>query len=129
MARYDLKVVAEFSAAHALRGYKGSCARTHGHNWRVEVEIRSEVLNEIGLALDFRTVRGWTDELLEQLDHRNLNDLEPFQTVNPTAENVAAFFYDRLATRLADHSAAPGSTLRAVTIWENDRCSVRYSEA
>lgn len=123
-ATYDLRVVTEFAAAHTLRGYPGSCNRLHGHNWKVEVEIRAHALDEIGMAIDFRTIRQAARAITEELDHRYLNELEPFTAVNPTAENIAAHYYRELQARLGQ----PGAWVRAVTVWENDRACVRYSE-
>ncbi len=123
-ATWDLCVVTEFAAAHTLRGYPGSCNRLHGHNWKVEVEIRACSLDEIGMGLDFRDIRHTARGVTDQLDHRYLNDLAPFAEVNPTAENIAAYCFREIAARL-DQS---GVRVRAVTVWENDRACVRYTE-
>ncbi len=123
-ARYQLKVLAEFASAHTLRDYPGACARMHGHNWKVEVEVTARALDEIGIGMDFKTIRAAAHELAGRLDHRYLNDIEPFDRVNPTAENIAAWFYRRLSEKLN------GATARvtAVTLWETDRACVRYTE-
>ena len=123
-ATYDLRVVTEFAAAHTLRGYPGSCNRLHGHNWKVEVEIRAHALDELGMGIDFRTVRRAAQAITKELDHRYLNELEPFTEVNPTAENIAAHCYRELRARLDQ----PAVVVRAVTVWENDRACVRYTE-
>jgi 6-pyruvoyltetrahydropterin/6-carboxytetrahydropterin synthase len=123
-SRYQLKTHATFCAAHKLRGYQGNCARLHGHNYRVEVEVEATKLDEIGIGIDFRDIRAATEELAGELDHRYLNEIPPFDEVNPTAENVAAYFYRRLGRALD----GPQARVAAVTIWETERCSVRYSE-
>ncbi|MCG2634343.1 MAG: 6-carboxytetrahydropterin synthase QueD [Gammaproteobacteria bacterium] len=124
MSRYQLKVLSEFSAAHTLRAYPGACSRMHGHNWKVEVEVWAEQLDEIGMAIDFKQIRAATREVADGLDHRYLNDLAPFDQVNPTAENIAGYFYQQLQHNLDSNSAR----VAAVTLWETDRACVRFSE-
>ncbi len=123
-ATYTLRVLTEFAAAHNLRGYPGSCGRLHGHNWKVEVEVQARALDEIGMALDFREIKRIAREVTDGLDHRHLNELEPFTEVNPTAENVAAYCFGEIGRRLN----RPALHVSAVTVWENDRASVRYAE-
>lgn len=123
-AIYTLRVLTEFAAAHSLRGYPGSCGRLHGHNWKVEVEVRTRELDEIGMALDFREIKRVAREVTDGLDHRHLNELEPFTEVNPTAENVAAHCFREIGRRLN----RPALHVSAVTVWENDRACVRYTE-
>lgn len=123
-ATYTLKVLTDFASAHTLRGYPGDCARMHGHNWKVEAEVVATALNELGMGVDFKEIKQAAREIAGRLDHRYLNDLAPFTEVNPTAENIAAYFFRELAARLN------GPTLRvsSVTLWETDRACVRYSE-
>jgi len=122
---YTLRVVTEFAAAHTLRGYAGSCSRMHGHNWKVEVEIRTSELDELGMGVDFRELRKTAREVTDELDHRYLNELAPFTERNPTAENIAAHCFREIGARLKHRRAV---TVHAVTVWENDRACVRYSE-
>lgn len=123
-ATYMLRVQSEFAAAHHLRNYEGSCNRLHGHNWKVEVEVEARELNDIGMGLDFREIRRITREVTDGLDHRYLNEIEPFTEINPTAENIAAYCFRELGGRLN----RPSLTVHAVTVWENDRAGVRYCE-
>lgn len=123
-ALYRLRIFADFAAAHSLRGYEGDCSRLHGHNWKVEVEVEATALNDVGMGVDFKIIKRETRALAAELDHRNLNDIPPFDRINPTAENIAAHFYHRLTEVLN----APGVRVAAVTIWENDTASVQYSE-
>jgi 6-pyruvoyltetrahydropterin/6-carboxytetrahydropterin synthase len=119
---YELRVKVDFSAAHHLEGYPGDCARPHGHNWTVEVFARSTRLDSIGMAIDFRALKGAARELVAPWDHRDLNLLEDFRTINPSAEAIAKLSYDRLSA-LIDN----GHTwVDRVTVWENDRCSATY---
>ena len=92
-----------FSSAHQLRGYKGKCENLHGHNYKIEIYARGRELNNIGLLVDFVELKKAADDLVTYLDHKNLNELEPFVTEqNPSAENLARFILERLAVRLDD---------------------------
>lgn len=124
MARYSLKVLTDFASAHTLRGYPGACSRMHGHNWKLEVEVDAERLNEVGMAIDFKDIRRKAKDIAGELDHRYLNEVPPFDEQNPTAENIAAYLYRRLAAELNDGNVA----VTAITLWETDRACVRYTE-
>ena len=125
MAMYTLRVTSEFSAAHHLRGYEGRCARPHGHNYRVVVEVCATELDAVGLAVDYYAVKALLGAVIDVWDHRDLNTLPPFDTINPSAEHMAAHLYRTL-------SAAPlfsdVVSLRSVTLWECDDFCVRYTE-
>jgi 6-pyruvoyltetrahydropterin/6-carboxytetrahydropterin synthase len=123
-ACYTLKVVTDFASAHTLRGYPGACSRMHGHNWKLEIEVEARALDEIGMGVDFQVIKHAARELASQLDHHYLNDIAPFDRVNPTAENIAAWFYRGLTERLN----AAGRRISAVTLWETERACVRYTE-
>jgi len=123
-AVYTLKVLTDFASAHSLRNYPGDCARLHGHNWKVEVEVMARKLNEIGIAIDFKTVKTVAREICGELDHRFLNEIPPFDQINPTAENISAYLYQRIGEALNDDNIQ----VHAVTLWETDRACVRYSE-
>ncbi len=123
-ALYTLKILTDFASAHTLRGYPGDCSRMHGHNWKVEVEVVAQQLDEVGMGLDFKVIKEAARALGKRLDHRYLNDIEPFDKVNPTAENIAAYFYQGLSQRLNN----PHVRVSAVTLWETDRACVRYSD-
>ncbi len=121
---YTLKILADFASAHTLRDYPGDCSRMHGHNWKLEVEVTATALNEHGMGMDFKTIKTETRALAKTLDHRYLNDIPPFDTVNPTAENIAQYFYQSLSKTLNIETAK----ISGVTLWETDRACVRYSE-
>jgi len=133
-AKYTLKVVADFAAAHTLRGYPGACSRMHGHNWKVEAEVIATELNEIGMAIDFKEIKQEVRAIAKQLDHHYLNDLNAFQEINPTAENIARYFYVELSRRLNkadgdfDTNRHPQVKVSSLTLWETERACVRYSE-
>mgnify|MGYP003566079248 CR=1 FL=1 len=90
------------SSAHFLRDYKGICSRIHGHNWKIRVEIRAENLNKEGMAIDFKDLKNLTLQVLSLFDHQNLNDIPPFDKINPTAENIVKYFYKELKKILPD---------------------------
>jgi len=123
-ARYTLKILADFASAHTLRDYPGDCKRMHGHNWKLEVEVTATGLNEHGMGMDFKTIKTANRELAKTLDHRYLNDITPFDTINPTAENIAQYFYHKLSDKLNNDTAR----ISGVTLWETDRACVKYSE-
>ncbi len=123
-ASYLLKVVTEFASAHTLRNYPGACSRMHGHNWKVELEAVATALDDVGMGIDFKNMKAAANEVGDRLDHRYLNDLEPFTEINPTAENIAAYMYREIAAHLNSDTIR----VKAVTLWETDRACVRYSE-
>jgi 6-pyruvoyltetrahydropterin/6-carboxytetrahydropterin synthase len=123
-ARYQLKVITDFAAAHTLRGYPGACSRMHGHNWKVELEAVATQLDDIGMGVDFKVMKQAAREVGGRLDHQYLNDLEPFKNINPTAENIAAYMYKEIAARINSDSIK----VTALTLWETERACVRYSE-
>ena len=123
-ASYQLKVLTEFASAHTLRDYPGACSRMHGHNWKVELDAVASSLDEMGMGVDFKKMKSAANEVCDELDHRYLNDLQPFTDINPTAENIAAYLYREISNRLNSTNVK----VSAVTLWETDRACVRYSE-
>lgn len=98
---YEIKINTEFAAAHCLKEVGGKCESLHGHNFIVEVAVESKELNGLGMVMDFRLLKKKTQEVLDGLDHRYLNELTFFQGKNPSAENLAALIFHELA-RLID---------------------------
>lgn len=123
-ARYTLKVVSDFAAAHSLRDYPGDCLRLHGHNWKLEVEVEAGELDKLGMVVDFKVIKRAAKAVTDQLDHRYLNEIPPFDEQNPTAENMAAFLFRRIGEELNNDRVR----VRAVTLWETERACVRYDE-
>ena len=121
---YTLKVVTDFAASHALRNYQGECQRMHGHNWKVEVEATATKLDDAGMGIDFKLMKRATKQVLEGLDHYHLNDIPPFDEINPTAENIACFLYKEISKLLNTEFV----NITAITVWETERACVRYSE-
>jgi 6-pyruvoyltetrahydropterin/6-carboxytetrahydropterin synthase len=121
---FQVSVEETFSSGHALRGYKGKCENPHGHNYRLQVTLEGPQLDSIGLLVDFTHLKHVMRDLIQRLDHQFINDLEPFTTVNPSAENLAKYFYEELATQLKD--LPPGARVTDVVIWETDTARARY---
>lgn len=118
---YTLTVRASFAAAHRLRAYEGNCERLHGHNWQVEATVESETLDSRGIALDFRTIKGALGDLLADLDHRFLNEVAPFDALNPSSENLARWIFESLEGKIP----APARMAR-VTVWESDDARAEF---
>lgn len=119
---YELRVRGTFSAAHALRGYAGNCSRVHGHNWSVEMVVRAESVGPDGLAVDFRDLKSVLNDTLSQLDHMYINEVKPFDEINPSSEHIAKWLFERMAARVDGQ----GVRLSRVRVGENDTCSVSY---
>ena len=123
---FEIKVSAEFEAAHRIAGYKGKCDRLHGHSWTVEAAVTGTRLDELGMLVDFKLVKGRLRELLETLDHMFLNDLEPFSSgINPTAENIAKYIYSEMAKA---EFLTEDIKLKYIQVWESPKSSVIYTE-
>jgi 6-pyruvoyltetrahydropterin/6-carboxytetrahydropterin synthase len=121
---FQVSVEETFSSGHALRGYKGKCENVHGHNYRVQVKLAGPNLDGIGLLVDFTEMKRVLRAIIAGLDHQFLNDLDAFKTVNPSAENLAKYFYDNLTNQLT--GLPPGAKLKDVVIWETDTAMARY---
>ncbi len=121
---FVLKIVTDFASAHSLRNYPGDCSRLHGHNWGVEVMVYSSKLDETGIAIDFREIKKQTKVVVKRLDHQYLNEIKPFDALNPTAENIAKYFFDEVGLLINNQDVK----VKEVTIWETPRASVTYSE-
>lgn len=120
---YQISVKQHFDAAHALRGYKGKCESLHGHRFEVVVTIQAKELNEIGIAYDFLKLKSHLSEILAKFDHVSLNDVSPFDKINPSSENIARIVYQELKAKLA----AALVTLTSVDVWESPENCIRYT--
>ena len=100
---FEVMIERHFSSAHQLRGYKGKCENLHGHNYKIEIFARGRELDKIGLLVDFVELKAAADEVVQYLDHRNINELPPFdEELNPSAENLARYILERVAARVGD---------------------------
>lgn len=120
---YKVSVIRTFSSAHALRGYKGRCEHLHGHNWKIRAALAGTKLDDTGMIADFTDIRAKLDDIIKALDHKYLNEVAPFDTINPTAENIAAFIYKQLQ---ASYSGAV--KVAEVEVWESEGSSATVTE-
>src|SRR5262245_5077323 len=120
---YEVMIQEEFSAAHALRGYKGKCENLHGHNWKVEVYVTGEQLDSIGMLVDFTHLKEVTRRVMRLLDHQNLNELPPFdREMNPSSEHLAGFILHKIAAEIDDRRVK----VYKVRVWETPSTSATY---
>jgi 6-pyruvoyltetrahydropterin/6-carboxytetrahydropterin synthase len=120
---YELVVEQHFEAAHFLRGYKGKCENLHGHRYSVVVRLKTAKLNEIGLAYDFTEIKRHLKEIMGRMDHVCLNDIPPFDKINPSAENIATTIYNELRGQITDDAVK----IAAVEAWENPMQGAVYT--
>ena len=120
---YTLSVNTYISAAHQLNDYDGPCARIHGHNWKIQIEVRADTLDKIGISVDFNDLEKWLWQIVGPLDHQLINTVPPFDKINPTAENIVKYTFDQMKKQLPGHV-----TLLRVSAWETDSCLVSYEE-
>jgi 6-pyruvoyltetrahydropterin/6-carboxytetrahydropterin synthase len=122
---FAVTIETEFSAAHIIRGYNGPCSNLHGHNWKVTVEAKTDVLDEIGMSIDFYELQKKTEKVIAKLDHCNINSVPPFdKELNPTSENIAFYIYQELKKVLPSKVR-----LSFVAISETGNYTARYSES
>jgi len=124
---FEVTVEAGFSSGHYLRNYHGKCENPHGHNYRVLLTLAGAELDEAGLLLDFKVLKTLLRPVVDYLDHRMINDLEPFTTLNPSAENLARYFYDETSRQLLELTAGR-VRVKDCTLFETDTSFARYYE-
>jgi 6-pyruvoyltetrahydropterin/6-carboxytetrahydropterin synthase len=115
---FEIKVIEHFNAAHNLRNYCGKCEKLHGHTWKVEVFIEGDKLSDIGLLIDFKDVKKELSKVINILDHRYINEVSPFDKINPTAENIAFFVFKKLKETFKNISK--------VSVWESSTSCATY---
>lgn len=120
---FEVTVQQTFASGHSLRNYKGKCENVHGHNYRVEVTMQGPELNATGLLVDFLDVKRLIGKVVDYLDHQYINDLKPFDVINPSAENLAKYFYDEISSGLPQDGSG---RVAAVKIWETDVTAAIY---
>ena len=120
---FEISVEETFAAGHALRHYRGKCEKVHGHNYKVQVTIEGETLNEAGLLVDFVELKRLLHAVVDRLDHEFLNDVPPFDVLNPSAENMAKFFHDEISKGFPFEN---GARVSNVKLWETDTSIATY---
>jgi 6-pyruvoyltetrahydropterin/6-carboxytetrahydropterin synthase len=124
---YEVTVERSFAAGHYLRNYKGKCENPHGHNYKIRVTLQGRELDAAGLLLDFKDLKSVMKRTIERLDHQMMNDVEPFTVLNPSAENIAKYFYDQTNSELKDLTNGRVS-VKNVTVFETDVTTATYYE-
>ena len=119
---YEIKIVTQFAAAHRLENFYGKCEALHGHNWKVEVFLVGNTLDGTGLLMDFGVVKARTKEVLDEIDHKYLNELAAFQDRNPSSENLAHYLFERLGAIFN----RDGVKIQRVNVWESDTSCASY---
>ena len=123
---YEVIVEQPFSAAHYLKDYPGKCANVHGHNYRVQITIEGETLDSLGMLVEFEVIKKALAPWIDKFDHGFLNEVPPFDKLNPTAENLAKFFYDESEKALRQPGEAALPKVSYVRVFETDKCSAAY---
>lgn len=121
---YRLKISTSFASAHNLKNYQGECENLHGHNWKVDVSVKAKELDRAGLGIDFKILKKETKTLLKTLDHKYLNELQPFHDMSPSSENIARYIYWELSARLNNDNII----VECITVWESDVACASYYE-
>jgi 6-pyruvoyltetrahydropterin/6-carboxytetrahydropterin synthase len=124
---FEVTVEDSFAAGHYLRDYRGKCENPHGHNYKVRVTLCGTELDKAGLLLDFKDLKDVMRHVIERLDHQMINDVEPFTAVNPSAENLAKYFFDESNARLVKVTSGR-VRVKDVTVWETDTTTATYFE-
>lgn len=120
---YVLTIEDHFASAHQLRGYRGKCENIHGHNWRVVLNVQGDKLNDIGLLIDFHDLKSILKKITNSLDHKNINEMPPFDAINPSSENIAE--YIAIEAQKEIYRVNSSLQVESVTVWESDtsRCT------
>ena len=121
---YELKIVTQMAAAHQLREFSGKCENLHGHNWKIEIYVTGQELGSNGILIDFKLVKDSANKIIQDLDHTFLNDLKPFEGINPSSENIARFVFSSLSRELNTDQLK----VSKVTAWESDSACATYME-
>lgn len=121
---FILTVEDSFSSAHQLMGYKGKCENLHGHNWKIAASVKGERLDRIGILVDFHEIKKILKSIIGELDHKNLNDIPPFNETNPTSENIAKYIYEKFTDALGKNNE--NVKLESITVWESETSKCTY---
>jgi len=131
MPKFTVTQICYFSAAHKLREYQRACDMLHGHNYKVLIEISAAELNNLGMVMDYYDIQEVAQKFIKQLDHKYLNDLSPFDKINPSAENVAKWLFDNISENITsfnkENNSSNSPKLESITIWETDHNFVKYT--
>ena len=118
---YKITINDYFSSAHQLRGYKGKCEALHGHNWKVEIQIEGDKLDDVGLLIDFKDIKTILKNMVDELDHKMLNEIKPFDEINPSSELLAKYIHEKMSDRLPAEI-----NLLETSVWESENSKATY---
>jgi len=121
---YNLTIRTSFAAAHNLINYQGDCENLHGHNWKVDVSVTARDLDQAGLGIDFKVLKREAGVIINELDHKYLNDNPAFQTVSPSSEHISRYLYQRISERINNDNIK----VTSITVWESENASACYYE-
>ena len=121
---FEVSVDEQFAAAHNLRNYKGKCENLHGHNYKVRVTLAGPQLDDVGLLYDFVHLKLVIQGVIRTLDHKYLNELKPFDVLNPSAENIAKHIYDETSKQM--RTTPNGAAISSITVWESEVTAATY---
>jgi 6-pyruvoyltetrahydropterin/6-carboxytetrahydropterin synthase len=124
---FEVTVERSFAAGHYLRNYKGKCENPHGHNYKIRVTLAGDRLDHAGLLVDFKDLKDVMKETIERLDHQMMNDVDPFTTLNPSAENLARYFFSETNRKITSATNARVH-VKEVTVFETDTTTATYRE-
>jgi 6-pyruvoyltetrahydropterin/6-carboxytetrahydropterin synthase len=119
---YTIFVETHFAASHQLHGYEGACRALHGHTWKVGVEVKTDRINPIGISVDFKELKDNIRSVIDRLDHHHINEIPPFDKINPTAENLSRYIFEEVQKTLPSLAG-----ISKVTVWESSNYAVSYS--
>ncbi|PLX87030.1 MAG: 6-carboxytetrahydropterin synthase QueD [Desulfuromonas sp.] len=122
---YHLTIQTHFAAAHNLLNYQGDCENLHGHNWKIEVTVQTDQLDNAGLGIDFKLLKKKTNEIMDRLDHKYLNDLDMFKGVSPSSEHIARYIFEALSEELTGIDVI----VERITVWESDNACASYTQS
>lgn len=120
---YEVIIKTEFASAHNLRDYNGACEAVHGHNWKIDIIVETEEVDEMGLAIDFNLLKEKSGRIIGDLDHIYLNEHEAFKVKNPSSENIAKYIFDEMRKELGSKAR-----IKKITVWETDDAAASYYE-
>lgn len=121
---YNLTIRTSFAAAHNLINYQGDCENLHGHNWKVEVTVSANELDQAGLGIDFKLLKKEAGGVINELDHKYINENPAFSSISPSSEHIARYLYQRISERINSDNIR----VTAITVWESDNASACYYE-
>ncbi len=123
---FEVHVTTMFPAAHALRNYYGKTEPIHGHNWWAKITIAGPQVDSMGMLIDFVPLQKEMGRIIGKLDHQFLNEVPPFDVVNPSAENIAHYLWEQFSASVPAMQPEFEVTVSRVEVWETDNCSAVY---